>query len=65
MVYRVGEISSKCNLVVTNLSGEQILRTLIFKRFKVLIEVVVLKANLISLEMNDVDVILGVDKFQN
>ena len=65
IVYRSREISSMCNLVLTNLLGEQILRTLIFKRFEVLEKCVVLKANLISLKMNDINVILGVDKFQN
>ena len=48
-------------LVVTTPLGEQILRTSIFNRCEVFIEGVVLKANLIPLEMFDFDVILGMD----
>ena len=41
--------------------GEKFLRTTVFKGCEVLMEGVVLKANLISLEMDDFDVILGMD----
>ena len=51
----------KHKLVVTTLLGEQIIRTFIFKGCEILIEGVVLKANLIPLEMWDFDVILGMD----
>ena len=51
----------KNKLVVTTSLGEQILRTSIFKGCEILIEDVVLKANLIPLEMYDFDVILGMD----
>ena len=51
----------KNKLVVTTLLGEQILRNLVFKGCEILIEGMVLKANLISLEINDFDVILGMD----
>ena len=45
-------------LVVTTPMEEQILRTLVFKGCEILVEGVVLKANLIPLEMSDFDVIL-------
>ena len=51
----------KSRLVVTTPLGEKILRTLVFKRCEILVEGVVLKANLIPLEMTDFDVILGID----
>ena len=51
----------KNKLVVTTPLGEQILRSLIYKRCEMLIEGIVLKANLIPLEMYDFGVILGMD----
>ena len=51
----------KNKLVVNTPLGEQILRTSVFKGCKVVVEGVVLKANLIPLEMFDFDVILGMD----
>ena len=51
----------KYKLVVTTPLGEQILRSSIFKGCEILIDGVALKANLISLEMYDFDVILGMD----
>ena len=51
----------KNKLVVNSPLGELILRTSVFKGCKILLEVVVLKANLILLEMIDFDVILGMD----
>ena len=53
--------SFKNKLVVTTPLGEQILCTSIFKGCEILVEGIVLKANLISLEMYDFDVILGMD----
>ena len=44
-----------------NLLGEQIICTFIFKTCEILIKGVVLKANLIPLEIWDFDVILGKD----
>ena len=41
--------------------GERILKTSVFKGCEVVIEGMVLKANLIPLEMTDFDVILGMD----
>ena len=52
----------KNKLVVTTSLGEQILRTLVFKGSEILVEDIVLKANLIPLEMYDFDVILGMDQ---
>ena len=52
-------------LVVTTPLGEQILRTSVFKGCEILVESVVLKANLIPLEMFDFDVILGMDWLSN
>ena len=46
---------------MTTLLGEKILRTSVLKGCEILVEGVVLKANLISLEMIDFDVILGMD----
>ena len=56
---------TKNNRNSSNLSslGEQIICTFIFKGCEVLIEGVGLKANLIHLEMWDVDVILGMQNF--
>ena len=54
-------VSLKNKLVVTTLLGEQIFRTSLFKGCEVLVEGVVLKANLIPLKMYDFDVILGMD----
>ena len=51
----------KSKLVVTTPLGERILCSSVFKGFKILIEGVVLKANLIPLQMIDSDVILGID----
>ena len=56
------ELSSlKSKLVVTTPLGEQILHTSVFKGCEIVVESVVLKANLIPLEMSDFDVILGMD----
>ena len=48
----------KSRLVVTTPLGERILRTSVFKGCEILVEDVVLKANLILLEMIDFDVTL-------
>ena len=48
----------KNKLVVTTLLGKQILHTLVFKGCEIPVEGVVLKANLIPLEMSNFDVIL-------
>ena len=53
--------SLKNKLVVTTPFGKQILHNTIFKGCEVSIEGVVLKANLISLEIHDFDVILSMD----
>ena len=55
----------KSRLVVTTPLGEGILRTSVFKGCEILVEGVVLKANLIPLEMTDFDVILGMDWLSN
>ena len=56
------ELSSlKHKLVVTTLLEEQIIRNSIFKGYEILIEGVMLKANLILLEMWDFAFILGMD----
>ena len=52
-------------MLITNPSGERILHASIFKRCEVLVEGVILEANLISLEMNDFDVILEMDWLSN
>ena len=57
--------SLKSKLVVTTPLGEQILQTSVFKGCEILVEGIVLKANLISLEMSDFDVILGIDWLSN
>ena len=51
----------KNKLVVTTPLGEQILCTLVFKGCEILVKGVVLRANIIPLEMFDFDVILGMD----
>ena len=51
----------KNKLVVTTPLGEQILRTSVFKGCEILVEGVVLKANLILLEIYDFNVILSMD----
>ena len=51
----------KHKLVVTTPLGEQILYNSIFKGCEILIDGVVLKANLIPLKMYDFDVIQGMD----
>ena len=51
----------KNKLVVNTPLGKQILRTSVFKGCEVVVEEVVLKVNLIPLEMTDFDVILGMD----
>ena len=55
----------KSKLIVTTPLGERILRTSIFKGCEVVMEGIVLKANLIPLEMLDFDVILGKDWLSN
>ena len=55
----------KSKLVVTTPLGEQIFNTSIFKGCEILVEGVVLKTNLIPLEMSDFDVILGMDWLSN
>ena len=55
----------KNKLVGNTPLGEQILRTSVFKGCEVVVEGVVLKANLIPLEMTDFDVILGMDWLSN
>ena len=50
----------KNKLVVTTPLGERILKTFVFKGCEVVIEGMVLKANLIPLEMTDFDVILDI-----
>ena len=51
----------KNKLVVTTPLGEGILKTSVFKGCEVVIKGMMLKANLIPLEMMDFDVILGMD----
>ena len=51
----------KHKLMVTTPLIKQILRNSIFKGYEILIDGVVVKANLISLKMYDFDVILGMD----
>ena len=51
----------KNKLVVNTPLGKQIIRTSVFKGCEVVVEGVVLKANLIPLEMIDFDIILGMD----
>ena len=63
MLFRSTPLKSK--LVFTTPLGEQILCTLVFKGCEIIIEGVVLKANLISLKMTDFDVILEIDWLSN
>ena len=51
----------KHKLIVTTPLEERIVRTSVFKGCEVVIEGIVLKPNLIPLEMIDFDVILGMD----
>ena len=55
----------KSKLIVTTSLGERIMRTSVFKGYEVVIEGIVLKANLIPLEILDFDVILGMDWLSN
>ena len=55
----------KSKLIVTTPLGESIVRTSVFRGCEVVIEGFVLKANLIPLEMNDFDIILGMDWLSN
>ena len=55
----------KNKLVVTTPLGERIVRTSVFKGCEVVVEGIVLKANLIPLEMSYFDVILGMDWLSN
>ena len=51
----------KNKLVVTTPLGKRMLKTLVFKGCEVVVEGIVLKANLIQLEMSYFEVILGMD----
>ena len=51
----------KHKLIIIIPLGEQIICNSMLKSFEILVEGVVLKANLISLEMWDFDIILGMD----
>ena len=55
----------KNKLIVNTQLGEQILRTSVFKGCEIVVEEVVLKVNLIPLEMFNFDVILGMDRLSN
>ena len=55
----------KSKLIVITPLGERIVRTSVFKGCEVMIKGIVLKANLIPLEMIDFDVILGMDWLSN
>ena len=55
----------KSKLIVTTSMGERILKASVFKGCEVVIEGMVLKANLIPLEMTNFDVILGMDWLSN
>ena len=55
----------KSKLVVIIPLGELILRTSMFKGCEILVKGVMLKANLISLEMSNFDVIIGMDWLSN
>ena len=55
----------KNKLIVNTPLREQILRTSIFKGCEIVVKRIILKANLISLEMSDFDVILGMDWLSN
>ena len=54
-------VSLNNKLIVNTPLGEQILHTLVFKGCKIVVEGIVLRANLIPLEMSDFDVILRMD----
>ena len=54
-------VSLKNKLIVNMALREQILRTSIFKGCEIVVGGIVLKANLIPLEMSDFDVILRID----
>ena len=59
-----GELTPlKNKLVVTTALGERMLKTSVFRGCEVVVEGIVLKANLIPLEMSDFDVILGMNWF--
>ena len=51
----------KSKLIIITLLGERIVRTSVFKGCEVVVEEIMLKTNLIPLEMVDFDVILGMD----
>ena len=55
----------KSKLIVTTPLGERILKTFVFKGCEIVVEGMVLKANLIPLKMLDFDVILGKDWLSN
>ena len=55
----------KNKLIVTTSLGERVPKTSVFKGCEVVIESMMLKANLIPLEMTDFDVILGMDWLSN
>ena len=55
----------KNKLIVNTPLAEQILHTLVFKGCKIVVRGIVFKTNLISLEMSDFDVILGMDWLSN
>ena len=55
----------KNKLIVNTPLGEQILRTSVFKGCEIVVGWIVLKANLIPLEMSDLDVILRMDRLSN
>ena len=54
----------KSKLIVMTPLGEKIVRTSVFKGCEVVVEGIILKANLIPLEMIDFDVTLGMDWFR-
>ena len=62
---QLNKVTIKNKLVVTTALGERILRTSMYKGSEVLVEGVVLKANLIPLKMLDFYVILGMDWLSN
>ena len=55
----------KNKLIIKTPLGERMVRTSVFKRCEVVVEGMVLKDNLIPLEMTDFDVILGMDWLSN
>ena len=54
-------VSLNNKLIVNTPLGEQILRTSVFKKYEIIVEMVIFKANLIPLELFDFDVILRMD----